>query len=338
MELSLLSVTSIILTLAVIFVNGLTDAPNAISTATVTRCMNLKSALIMSAVFNFFGVVIMSEVNNSVTVTMSNIVNFGEDTHTASVALSAALFAIVFWAVLAWRFGIPTSESHALTAGLTGSAFAINGGMEAVNGAEWMKTVKGLFFSCLIGFVLGFLMCKTIVSVCRNMRRSTSERFFKYGQIFAAAAMSFMHGAQDGQKFTAVLTLCADFSRSVNGAMLEPSRKTVFLCSVIMAAGTMAGGKKIIKSVGMDMVKLEKYQGFSADAAASTALLLSTVFGYPVSTTHAKTTAMMGAGVAKNVGALNLSVIKEIALTWLLTFPGCGVIGYFVTLVFLHIF
>lgn len=333
-----LNLTAIILTLAVVFVNGLTDAPNAISTVTVTRCMKLKSALIMSAILNFFGVAIMSAVNNSVTVTVANIVNFGENTHSASVALSAALFSIVFWAVLAWYFGIPTSESHALIAGLTGSAVAINGGLHGINGEEWLKTIKGLFTSCLFGFVVGFFICRIIIMIFRNIKRSRAESFFKYGQIFAAAAMSFMHGAQDGQKFIAVLMLCINFAGMGENDAFQPDWKIILLCSVVMALGTVSGGKKIIKSVGMDMVKLEKYQGFSADLSASLALFVSTVFGYPVSTTHAKTTAMMGAGAARNIKTLNTSVIKEIALTWVLTFPGCGVIGFVVTKVFLKIF
>ena len=338
LNLSPLTLTSIILTLAVVFVNGLTDAPNAISTVTVTRCMKLKSALIMSAVFNLLGVTVMSAVNNSVTVTVASIADFGDDTYSASVALSAALFSIVFWAVVAWYFGIPTSESHALIAGLSGSAVAINGGLSGINGGEWMKAVKGLFTSCLFGFVVGFVICRLIIMLFRNIKRKNAEGFFKYGQIFAAAGMSFMHGAQDGQKFIAVLMLCMSFSGNGQSERAGVDWGIILLCSVVMALGTMCGGKKIIKSVGMDMVKLEKYQGFSADLSASLSLLVSTVWGFPVSTTHAKTTAMMGAGTAGSIKSLNPSVIKEIALTWLLTFPGCGTIGFAVTKIFLRIF
>lgn len=338
LNLSPLTLTSIILTLAVVFVNGLTDAPNAISTVTVTRCMKLRSALVMSAIFNFLGVGIMSAVNNSVTMTVASIVDFGEDTYSASVALSAALFSIVFWAVLAWYFGIPTSESHALIAGLSGSAIAINGGFSGINGGEWIKAVKGLFTSCLFGFVVGFVICRLIIMLFRNIKRRYAEGFFKYGQIFAAAGMSFMHGAQDGQKFIAVLMLCMNFSGNGQNEGIRVDWKIILLCSVVMALGTMCGGKKIIKSVGMDMVKLEKYQGFSADLSASLSLLVSTVWGFPVSTTHAKTTSMMGAGIARSIKSLNPSVIKEIALTWLLTFPGCGIIGFAVTEIFLRIF
>lgn len=338
MQFSTLTVTSMLLTLAVVFVNGLTDAPNAISTVAVTRCMKLKWALIMSAVFNFLGVAVMSAVNNSVTVTISNIVSFGDDKYSASVALSAALFSIVFWAVLAWYFGIPTSESHALIAGLSGSAIAINGGPSGINAGEWFKAIKGLFTSCLFGFVVGFIICKLIIILFKNIKRKNAESFFKCGQIFAAAGMSFMHGAQDGQKFIAVLMLCVSFSGLEMNGEEGTSWKIILLCSVVMALGTICGGKKIIKSVGMDMVRLEKYQGFSADLSASLSLFISTALGFPVSTTHAKTTAMMGAGVARDIKSLNPSVIKEIGLTWLLTFPGCGVIGFVVTKVFLVIF
>ena len=325
-----------ILTLAVVFVNGLTDAPNAISTVVVTRCMKLRSALLMSAVFNFLGVALMSKINDSVAVTVSNIIDFGGDTEKASVALAASLFSIVFWAVLAWYFGIPTSESHALIAGLTGSGFAINGGFEAINATEWLKTVKGLFLSCGFGFLAGFVICKIVISLFRNIKRSKGNKIFKWGQIFAAAAMSFMHGAQDGQKFIAVLMMSVNFSGvKVNE---KPDEFIILLCSVIMALGTLTGGKKIIKSVGIDMVKLEKYQGFSADTASSISLLLSTLFGFPVSTTHAKTTAMMGAGAARNFKSLDISTIKEIALTWLLTFPGCSLLGFVVTKLFLRLF
>ena len=112
----------------------------------------------------------------------------------------------------------------------------------------------------------------------------------------------------------------------------------MLLCSIIMGLGTSIGGKKIIKSVGMDMVKLEKYQGFSADIAASLSLLFSSVFGIPVSTTHAKTTAIMGVGAVNRLSAINFSVVKDMALTWLLTFPGCGLIGYLMAKLFMWIF
>ena len=324
---------SVILTLAVIFVNGLTDASNAVATCITTGCMSMKSAVVMSAVLNFAGVFVMTAINPSITETISNMVYFGNNENAASVALCAALFSIVLWAVFAWYFGIPTSESHALIASLTGSAIAINSGLDGINGGEWIKAFYGLFTSCIGGFVLGFIICKIVITLFRNVKRSKGDLFFKYAQIFAAGAMSFMHGAQDGQKFIGVLLLCTGAINKT--AQISPV--IILLCSLVMALGTLSGGKRIIKSVGMDMVKLQKYQGFSADIAAALSLLLSTIFGFPVSTTHAKTTAMMGSGAARSKRALNPMVIKDIIMTWILTFPGCGVLGYIATKVFLRI-
>ena len=332
-EFSLLQLTSVVLVIIVIYVNGLTDAPNSVATCITTGCMSLRSAVLMSALFNVVGVVAMTLTNSSVAQTILTMVDFGDDTEKSSVAVAASLFSIVLWAVIAWWFGIPTSESHALIAGVSGGAIALNNSLKGINLNEWLKAVYGLFTSCLGGFVLGFLICKFVIVIFKNIKRSKSNSFFKIAEIIAAASMSFMHGAQDGQKFFAVFIMCAGVGTDGRNKLI-----LIILCAIIMGLGTATGGKKIIKSVGMDMVKLEKYQGFSADAASSVALLLSTILGFPVSTTHAKTTAMMGAGVAKSKHSLNPTVIKDIALTWLLTFPGCGILGFITTKVFLRIF
>ena len=149
---------AVLLTLGVILVNGWTDAPNAIATCVVTRCMSARGAIMMAAVFNFLGVYLMSMFNATVAETITKMVDFGDNSHEAIVALSGALFAIVVWATLAWKFGIPTSESHALIAGLTGGAIALHGGLEGVNGSEWVKVLYGLVISVILGFVLGYIV------------------------------------------------------------------------------------------------------------------------------------------------------------------------------------
>ena len=330
---------AVLLTLGVILVNGWTDAPNAIATCVVTRCMSARGAILMAAVFNFLGVYLMSMFNATVAETITKMVDFGDNSHEAIVALSGALFAIVVWATLAWKFGIPTSESHALIAGLTGGAIALHGGLEGVNGSEWVKVLYGLLISVILGFVLGYIVCKIVVLLFRKVERRKTEGLFRWAQIFGAACMSFMHGAQDGQKFMGVILLSMFLiNGQSSGTAVQMPAWLMLLCSAVMALGTSIGGKKIIKSVGMDMVKLEKYQGFSADIAASIFLLISSVFGIPVSTTHAKTTAIMGVGAVKRVSAINFSVVKEMMLTWILTFPGCGLIGFLMTKLFIHLF
>ena len=328
-----------LLTLGVIFVNGWTDAPNAIATCVTTRCMSTRAAIWMSALFNFLGVFIMTQINSSVASTISNMVDFGGNTREALIALCAALFSIVVYSVGASYFGIPTSESHSLIAGLTGAAIAIQNGVGGINMDEWAKVLYRLVMSLLLGFVIGSVICKLVGLVCARMDRRKTNTFFKGAQIFGAAAMSFMHGAQDGQKFIGVLFLGVAFSNglsSVSGA--ETPVWLMLLCSIIMAAGTSVGGEKIIKSVGMDMVKLEKYQGFSADLAAAFCLLLSSLFGIPVSTTHTKTSAIMGVGAVRRLSAINLGVVKEMMLTWIFTFPGCGLISFLMAKLFIAIF
>lgn len=330
---------TVLLTLGVIFVNGWTDAPNAIATCVATRAMSAKAAVLMAAVFNFLGVFVMTLVNTTVAMTIKNMVNFNGNTDEAILALCAALFAIIIWAVAAWYFGIPTSESHALIAGLSGAAIALHNGFSGINGAEWVKVLYGLVLSTFLGFGSGFVIAKLVGFICQKMDRRKTSGFFRGAQIGGGAAMAFMHGAQDGQKFMGVLILGVFLvnGQDTTGNAALPIWMMV-MCSIVMAIGTSIGGYKIIKAVGMDMVKLEVFQGFSADLAGALCLLMSSLFGIPVSTTHTKTTAVMGVGATKRLSAVNFAVVKDMVLTWVLTFPGCGLIGYLMVKLFNVIF
>ncbi|WP_125979201.1 inorganic phosphate transporter [Bifidobacterium goeldii] len=333
-----LAITTL-LTLGVIFVNGWTDAPNAIATCVTTRCMRIRPAVIMAAVLNFFGVLVMTQLNASVASTISNMVDFGGNTHAALIALCAALFSIVVYSVGASMLGIPTSESHSLIAGLSGAAIAIQGGMSGINMHEWVKVIYGLFASLLIGFGMGWIVCKVVTLICAGIDRRRANGFFRYAQIVGAAAMSFMHGAQDGQKFIGVLFLGMAFCNgqsSVAGVVIPVW--LMILCSAIMGVGTSVGGERIIKSVGQDMVRLEQYQGFSADLSSALCLLLMTVLGIPVSTTHTKTSAIMGVGAVRRLSAINFGVVRDMMLTWVFTFPGCGIISFAMAKLFMFVF
>ena len=330
---------STVLTLGVILVNGWTDAPNAIATCVSTRAISVRKAIIMAAVFNFLGVLIMTSLNASVAFTIYNMVDFGSDSRLALIALCAAMAAIVVWATAAWYFGIPTSESHALIAGISGAAVAIQNSFSGINGAEWIKVLYGIFLSTILGFAFGFLASKLTVLVFRNQNRLKSEKFFSNAQVAGGAAMAFMHGAQDGQKFMAIFLLGAAMANGQADAsnFVVPIWLMV-LCSAVMGLGTSIGGYRIIKSVGMDMVKLKPYQGFAADFAATFCLLLSSLTGIPVSTTHTKTTSIMGVGAARRMSNVNWSVVKELVFTWVCTFPGCGLLGYGMAKLFLVLF
>ena len=328
-----------ILISGVILVNGWTDAPNAIATCVSTRCLSPKKSIIMAAIFNFLGVFTMTLINSTVAQTIYNIVDFGNDATAALTALSAAMVAIVTWAILAWALGIPTSESHALIAGLTGSAIAIQGGIAGVNGAEWVKVLYGLVISTILGFSMGYGITKIIETVCKRIDRRKTIKFFKATQIVGGASMAFMHGAQDGQKFMGVFLLGISLANGVSGVSnFEIPIWLMLMCSLLMTLGTSIGGYKIIKTVGMKMAKLEPYQGAAADISSAACLMISSVSGVPVSTTHTKTTAIMGVGASKRLSNVNWGVVKEMVLAWILTFPGCGLLGYIATQVFMKIF
>ena len=328
-----------VLVLGTIFVNGSTDAANAIAEPVGTRSIGVNEAIAMSVICNFVGLVAMSFISTAVADTMSGMVDFGGDTHAALIALAAATVGIVAWGVGAWVFGIPTSESHALIAGLTGAALAVHGGLGGVNMGEWVKVIYGLVLSTVLGYLAGWGIAKVIPVACRNADRRRANNFFGRMQVIGAAGVALMHGAQDGQKFmsTAMLAIALSANMGIADVGGFPLWIEV-LCAGVMALGTAVGGKKIIKTVGMSMVQLDKYQGFAASISATASLLIATLTGLPVSTTHTKTAAIMGAGAAENVRSVNWAIAKDMVLTWVFTFPGCGLIGYLLARLFLVLF
>lgn len=328
-----------LLTLGVILVNGWTDAPNAIATSISTRSISPRNAIILATIFNFLGVLVMTLINATVAQTIYNMVDFRGDTHDSLIALCAAMVAIVLWATFAWYFGIPTSESHALIAGISGAAIALQKGFSGINGSEWIKVIYGLFVSTFFGFGLGYLTAKIIGCLFKDADKRKVNKLFTKAQVLGSCGMAFMHGAQDGQKFMGVFML-GIFLLKGYGNVNEFTIPVwlMLTCSGVMALGTSLGGLRIIKKIGIEMVKLETYQGFASDLAGSLSLLTASVFGLPVSTTHTKTTAIMGVGCAKRLSAVNWAIVKDMVYTWILTFPGCGLIGYLMALVFMKMF
>ena len=324
----------ILLCLGATIVNGATDAPNAIATVVGTRAMGPTAAIVMAAVCNFIGLVLITAVSTAVASTIFGMVDFGGDNHAALVALAAAMVAIIVWGVVAWAFGIPTSQSHSLIAGITGAAIALQGGLGGVNAEQWVKVLYGLVISTCLGFGTGWLFTRLIKKLCERMRRSAVNSFFKWAQILAGAGVAVLHGAQDGQKFLSLTMLGVMLGVYGTAEMSGFPLWMVVLVSLTMSLGTAVGGRKIIKSVGMSMVKMEQYQGFAACLSACFCIGLATFTGMPVSTTHTKTTAIMGVGAEKRLRAVKWNLAGSMVLTWILTFPGCGLLAF----VFTHLF
>ncbi len=329
----------VILCLGATAVNGATDAPNAIATVVGTKAIRPTPAIIMAAICNLVGLLLITSVSTAVANTIFKMVDFGGNDHAALVALAAAMVAIIVWGVVAWYFGIPTSQSHSLIAGITGAAIAIHGGLSGVNGMEWLKVIYGLAISTVLGFGAGWLFTRLIKIFFARANRKRADAGFKWAQIIAGAGVATLHGAQDGQKFLSLCMMGIVLGMGGSSESLgDFPTWAIIMVSLTMAFGTAAGGKKIIKSVGMDMVKLETYQGFAVCISGCFCIGLATFTGIPISTTHTNTTAIMGVGAEKSLRSVKWSLAGRMVLTWILTFPGCGLLAFLFTHIFLAIF
>ncbi len=310
--------------LAAEFVNGATDAPNSIATVVSTRVLSPRAAIVLATLLNAIGVIS----GTAVAVTIGK--GFVQTQAITLPAIGAAMVAIVVWSSLAWRYGLPTSESHALVASLTGAGFAV-GGVDALLSSGWEKVLVGLFFSTFLGFGGGLVLIVAIYWAFRRAAPRRVEAIFGKLQIGSAAFMAFGHGSNDGQKFMGVFTLAL-----VVGGFLPGGQEFVvpwwvmLICSATMAVGTAVGGWRIIKTMGMRMTHLRPYQGFAAETGAAAVIALASRLGIPVSTTHTISTSIMGVGAARKFSAVRWGVVREVVTAWILTFPVCAVIGWLV--------
>jgi PiT family inorganic phosphate transporter len=307
------------LVLAAEFVNGWTDAPNSIATVVSTRVLSPGKALLMASVLNALGAL-------SGTAVAATIGKGIVDPSVISIyTVGAAMVGIIFWSTLAWYYGLPTSESHALIAGLTGAALA-TAGPEALILGGWKKVGIGLLFSSFLGFAAGLLLMVAIYWIFQKAHPAFIRRVFGRLQIVSAGFMAYSHGSNDGQKFIGAFCLVLLLS----GVMPEfhVPLWVILLCAVTMALGTAIGGWRIMKTLGMSLTKLEPVHGFAAETAAAGTIVLASHFGIPLSTTHTISTAIMGVGATRRFSAVRWGVTRNIVTAWVLTFPICGVVAW----------
>lgn len=316
----------LLLVLAAEFTNGLTDAPNAIATVVSTRVLSPRRAVIMAGVLNIFGVLLTG---TAVAATIGKDIVRPEVIGLHTVA--AALITVVIWTTITWRFGIPTSETHELVAGLAGAGLA-TAGPSALLWAGWQKILIGLGLSSIFGFFGGFLVMVVIYNLFRRTSRAVINVTFGRLQIVSAAFMAFSHGSNDGQKFMGAFTLAL----FIGGVLptIEVPLWVILVCGLVMGIGTYLGGWRIIKTMGFKLTRLEPVNGFAAESSASFTILLASFLGIPLSTTHTINTAIMGVGATRRLSAVRWGVSRQIILTWLITFPVCGVLGYLFAFVF----
>jgi PiT family inorganic phosphate transporter len=310
------------LILAAEFVNGWTDAPNAIATVVSTRVLSPARALMMASLFNLVGTMSGTAVAATIGtgIVRPDVINV----HT----VGAAMVGIVVWSVLAWYFGLPTSESHALFAGLTGAGLA-TAGAKAIVWSGWQKVLIGILFSTFLGFFGALLLMVAIYRIFQRQTHSRVRHLFGRLQILSAAFMAFSHGSNDGQKFIGAFTLVL-----VLGGMLPEFAVplwVILLCGATMAVGTAVGGWRIVRTMGVRLTKLEPVHGFAAETGAATTIEIATRLGIPLSTTHTISTAIMGVGATRRLSAVRWGVTFHIIAAWVLTFPVCGAIAWAVT-------
>ena len=304
------------------FINGWTDAPNAIATVVSTRVMSPRRAIILATVLNIIG----TFSGTAVAATIGKDIIRPEIINLPTIA--GAMIAIVSWSLFTWKYGLPTSESHALIAGLTGAGLAA-AGPQVLLWAGWQKVILGLFFSTFLGFGLAYLLFLAIAWGFRRTGISHVRKLFGKLQILSAGFMAFGHGSNDGQKFIGAFSLALLLGGVTNEFTVPPW--VIILCALTMGIGTSVGGWKIIETMGFKLAKLEPQHGFAAETAAATAIEIASRLGIPLSTTHTISTAIMGVGSAERLSKVRWGVARNIVSAWVLTFPVCALISFVVT-------
>jgi PiT family inorganic phosphate transporter len=326
-EISLVTVAVLALVLAAEFVNGWTDAPNAIATVVSTRVLRPYLAVLMATALNiagaFSGIAVATVIGKGII----------KPEAVGLPTIAGAMVGIVVWSTLAWLRGLPTSESHGLVAGLTGAGLA-TGGIQILLWEGWQKVLVGLLFSTFLGFGGGLILMYIIFWIFRRARPQTVKKTFGKLQILSAAFMAYGHGSNDGQKFIGVFALTLYLSG------LQPEFTipgwVIWVCALMMGAGTATGGWRIVRTMGLRLTKLEPVHGFCAETAAALTIETASQLGIPLSTTHTISTAIMGVGSTRGLSAVRWGVGREIITAWVLTFPASALIGYAVTKIVLY--
>jgi len=316
-----------IVALALVFdyTNGFHDSANAIATSVSTRALSPRVAVLMAAGFNLFGALVSSKVAGTVG---KGIV----DTSLVTLGLVlAALVGAVVWNLTTWYFALPSSSSQALFGGLIGAMLAAVG----VSGVEWSgvvdKIILPMVLSPVIGFAAAWLLMTILIWIVHKRPLSPVNRTFRRLQPFSAAFMAYAHGGNDAQKTMGVITLALVSSGHL--ATFTIPLWVKFACALTMAAGTYSGGWRIMHTLGSKVIKLDPIHGFAAETSAATVIQIATHFGFPVSTTHTITAAIMGVGATRRLKAVRWGVARSIVFAWVLTLPAAAAVAagvYFV--------
>jgi PiT family inorganic phosphate transporter len=329
-----LVVVIVALALGFDFINGFHDTANAIATSVSTRALTPRRAIILASVMNLVGALMFTGVAKTIGKDIANPLQLE---HGLTVVI-ATLLASIIWNLITWWYGIPSSSSHALIGALAGAAIASEG-FDGIQYAGFTKIVMGLILSPIIAFAIGFVIMFILKHVFANSSPHHVNKVFRSGQVLTAAFQSFTHGTNDAQKAMGIIMMALVAAR-IETDMDNPIPLWVKLsAATAMALGTSIGGWKIIKTMGTKIFKIEPINGFSADLSSASVILGATMTGFPVSTTHAITSSILGVGSAKKFSSVKWSMAGRIVMTWVITIPVVGALSmliYYVLSLFLH--
>jgi inorganic phosphate transporter, PiT family len=351
----------VLVALAFEYINGFHDTANSIATVVSTKVLTPRMAIVLAASTNLVGALWGTAVAKTIS---SGLV---ESAYVTTAVIICALLGGIIWNLLTWAFGLPSSSSHAMVGGLCGATLAAAVSLMPAGQSIWTaliwakpkagmpwfkgdgllyKVVLPMVTSPLLGFALGLVIMTLLYVLVAKWRPLVVSKVFGKLQLVSAAYMGFSHGSNDAQKTMGIIAL-ALVAATKAGSLDHAPEALAFLhlpslgpnndhipawikvtCALVMAAGTAAGGWKIIKTLGHKMVKLQTIHGFAAETTAATVLMSAQALGMPVSTTHAISTSIMGVGCAKRFSSLNLPVIHRILWAWVLTLPATAALAY----------
>lgn len=317
---SILVVIVVIVILALVFdfVNGFHDTANAIATSVSTKALSPRAAITVAATLNFLGAMSGTAVAETIG---KNIV--APDMVTPLVIISALIGAI-FWNLFTWRFGIPSSSSHALIGGLIGGVIA-GFGASFVQWKGFFAILGGLIISPILGLVAGSIVMTTLFWIFKNTSPARLNNNFRKLQIVSACMASFAHGSNDAQKTMGIITMVLLSSSLI--ATFEVPLWVKVACALAMAAGTAAGGWRIIRTMGGKIFRIEPINGFAADFTASLVIFSASHIGAPVSTTHVVSSSIMGVGAAKRLKGVRWNIARQIIIAWFVTIPSSALVA-----------
>lgn len=326
-DLSIPLIFVIVLALLFDFINGFHDTANSIATSVSTRVLTPRIAILMSVCLNFVGAL----VSESVAKTISKGIVTGD---LVQYVIISALIGAIIWNLITWYLGIPSSSSHALIGSLVGATIAYSGGPQRIIwSGVFEKVIIPLFTSPVLGFVIGFCVMRFLFFILQSVPERNVSKLFSKLQICSAAVMAYSHGSNDAQKSMGIITM-ALVSAGVWDAKLGIPIYVKMICAIAMALGTSIGGWKIIKTIGINMIKLQPIGGFAAETSAAVVIQIMTAFGAPVSTTHVISSAIMGVGASKRLSAVRWALARNIVWAWVVTIPATMILGAAATMLF----